>query len=147
MRLYAFEARFHANVQASHESTLEVTCEDRLTPRGDCIVLTSSTHDPRALAEACPEGWEGFLIVVTRFGSFWVKGTCAPKGVGCSFVLRKSSEVKERTLMIGVDKAAKDLPRATVKLGRLWGARALVILASRPTCRGRAAAPAPSRAL
>ncbi|NPA85411.1 MAG: DUF371 domain-containing protein [Crenarchaeota archaeon] len=145
MRAYAFEARFHANVQALHRSTLEVTCEERLTPRGDCVALTSSTHDPSALAEACPDGWEGALVVLTRFGGFWVRGTCAPEGVGCSFVIRKSSSRAPRTLIIGADKSASDIPREVVKKGRLWGARALLILLSRPRSRGPAVWPWPRR--
>jgi len=135
LRAYSFLARFHANVQALHGSTLEITCEDRLTPRGDCVLLTSSEHDPEELVRACPEGWEGTLIVVTRFGSFAVTGTCAPAEVGCSFVVRKSSSAVPRTLIVGANKAAKDAPRELVKKGRLWGAKALVILVSRPRAR------------
>lgn len=138
MRAYAFKAKFHANVQALHATTLEVTCEERLTPRGDCVLLTSSGHDPKKLVEACPRGWEGALVVVTRFGSFWVRGTCAPREVGCSFVIRKSSSEAPRTLMVGADKAAREVPRELVNKGRLWGSEALVILVSRPRSRGPA---------
>ena len=145
--IYSFEAKFHSNVQALHRSTLEVTCEERLTPRGDCVVLTSSTHDPEELARSCPEGWEGNLVVLTRFGAFWVRGTCAPTEVGCSFVIRKGGSRAPRTLMIMADKAARDLPKEIIKKGRLWGAKALVLLLSRPPGRGGGASPEPPRGL
>ncbi len=129
MRLYAFTAKFHANVQAVHEKTLEVTCEERLTPRGDCVVLTHSTHEPSVLERLCIEGSRGYLVIVSRFGSFWLEGTCAPVKVSCSFVIRKSSSRAPRTLMINADKASKDVPREMVRKASLWGSKALVILA------------------
>ena len=122
-------AKFHANVQALHKGTLEITCEERLTPRGDCVVLTHSTHEPKALEETCLEGKRAYLVILTRLGSFWVRGTCAPREVGCSFVIRKSSSKAPRTLMINANKASSDLSRELVYKARLWGLWALVILA------------------
>ena len=34
--------RGHPNVQLLHETTLEATVEDRLTPRGDCIACVGA---------------------------------------------------------------------------------------------------------
>lgn len=128
-KLYSFTAKFHANVQALHGGTLEVTCEERLTPRGDCVVLTHSTHNPKVLEDVCSEGKTAYLVIVTRTGSFWVRGKCAPSEVGCSFVVRKSSSKAPRTLMINADKASVDMPRELVHKARLWGLRAFVTLA------------------
>ncbi len=69
------------------------------------------------------------MIVTTRLGSFWVRGICAPRAIGCSFVVRKSYSATPRTLMVNADKASSDLPRDLVHRARLWGLKAFVVLA------------------
>jgi len=129
-RIYAFMARFHANVQASHDTTLEITCEEVLTPRGDCIILTSSTHDPNALREVCKKGDLGALCVITRYGSFCVRGICTGLGE-CSLVIRKSNKIDSRTFMILSSMSASDIDRGIIRKNRVWGTEALVIVTSR----------------
>ncbi len=124
---YMFTGKFHANVQATHPSTLEITCEDRLTPRGDCILLTSSTHDPRTLSEMCRENKSAVLCIITRFGSVCLRGTCTGR-VSCELVLRKGKVIDERTFMVNVDKASSDVDRNLIKKARLWGSKAIVVL-------------------
>ncbi len=40
--LRAYKGKGHPNIAATHETTLEVVEEARLTPRGDCIVCVSA---------------------------------------------------------------------------------------------------------
>jgi len=43
--------RGHENVKATHRSTLEITTEDFLTPRGDCIICVSADKSLRDLSD------------------------------------------------------------------------------------------------
>ena len=48
---FVFRAWGHENVRATHRSTFEVTKDDYLTPRGDCIVGIRSEAAARDLPE------------------------------------------------------------------------------------------------
>ncbi|MHA1410910.1 MAG: DUF371 domain-containing protein, partial [Candidatus Odinarchaeia archaeon] len=37
-----FKARGHENITATHPTTLEITKDMKLTPRGDCIIAVGS---------------------------------------------------------------------------------------------------------
>lgn len=117
-----FKARGHVNVRATHRSTFEVTVEDYLTPRGDCIIGVSSELSPATLP-----GWlkeviasdDSIVVVILCSG-----GICdSVIGRGSSkmtlsddrrMVFRKSSYVGPETVMVNASKAAGDLRRDLV---------------------------------
>ena len=45
-----YQCRGHPNVQLAHDTTLELTSESRLTPRGDCIACISCRGEGRCLS-------------------------------------------------------------------------------------------------
>ena len=120
---FAFNFKGHPNVRATHRTTLEITREDYLTPRGDCIIGVSSEA---ALADL-PE-WLKNLI---REGSLTILVLCA--GDVCDsivgwgdprlalddptrIIVRRSTHVDGKTLMIRASKSARDLDRRLVAL-------------------------------
>ncbi len=122
----SLEAFGHLNVTATHTSTFEVTKALTLTRRGNCVIAVNATKgleafDPRfkaMLKDDC----------ATIVFKLWVAGrSFTAHGYGCKalilthptdIVCRKSGYVCERTLMIGSDKAASDIPRYIVSLLR-----------------------------
>lgn len=113
----------HHNVSATNRRTFEITREEDLTPRGDCIIgvrasKACSTLDPvvrRALssgerAELTIEAGDFFLSMEAE-GSSLLTLTDP-----ISMVIRRSHFPSPRTLAVGADMAAADLPRGLAKL-------------------------------
>jgi hypothetical protein len=115
-------ARGHRNITARHRSTLEITREPALSKAGDCVVAVGSDKGFPDFTGAFIERIRrnGVRIELTlRVGDLEEKVI----GVGSSrlilthsyeIVVRKSSYVCERTLMICANKAAADLSREFV---------------------------------
>ena len=113
----------HRNIQATHRSTLEITKENQLSKKGDCIIAVSAD---KALADLSPEfrkklrnknakmtmliEAEGIDEVANAFGSRRLI-LAHPTDM----VVRKSSYVCSRTLAIKADKAAWDLSRKLIE--------------------------------
>lgn len=115
--------RGHENVKATHRSTLEITREDFLTPRGDCIICVSADKALSDLSEDFKEALRrgAKLRVVIRAGD--VADELIAQGnpdlkleSPISMVIRKSDYVDGRTLAIRANKAAKDISRELVEL-------------------------------
>jgi hypothetical protein len=115
-------AKGHRNILATHKTTLQITKEDHISKRADCIVAVSSDKSLCDLASDIKTALStnaarirltikaGHMSeVITGFG-------CAALSLSDSddMVVRKSGFVSGRTLMIGADKAARDLDRAFV---------------------------------
>ena len=112
----------HEHVAATHASTFEVTTDDYLTPAGDCILGIEADRAPAAFApgfvEACRDR-EATIEATVRVGerAATVLGRGHP---GLTFaserslVGRTSDHVDDRTVMVGADAAAGDLPRGLV---------------------------------
>ncbi len=118
-----FSARGHENVQSTHRTTFEVTKEEALSKRGDCIVAVEATKAaadlPVEFKEAARK--EGARITVTVEADE-LKETVKARGSPqlqfthqTDLVVRKSSYVCGRTLAIGADKAAIDFSRELVE--------------------------------
>ena len=115
------KARGHPAVKALHRSTFEVTREESLTPRGDCIVgvgadkaLTDLSERFRRLLARGSRlvvvlECEGLVDVVRAWGD--PRLTLASH---TSIVIRRSSYIDDRTLAVRSDKAAADLDRGLV---------------------------------
>lgn len=116
-------AHGHRNIQATHKSTLEITKENQLSKKGDCIIAVSADKDitdlnPKFKGSLRNENAKmtmlieagGIVEVVNAFGSRRLILT-HPTDI----VVRKSSYVCSRTLAIKADKAAWDLSRKLVE--------------------------------
>jgi hypothetical protein len=116
-------ARGHENIHAAHRTTFEITKENTLSKKGDCIIAVSAN---KALADLTTQFKETLrkenakitirinagetAEVVNAFGS--------PKLIlthPTDIVVRKSNFICSRTLAIRADKAACDLQRKLVE--------------------------------
>ena len=117
-----FSARGHENVQSTHKTTFEVTKEEVLSKRGDCILAVKATKAaadlPAEFKEAARKDRARITVTVEAdelketieaFGSAQLQFKHKT-----DLVVRKSSYVCGRTLAIGADKAASDFSRELV---------------------------------
>ncbi len=114
--------RGHPMVRSLHPTTIEVTTEEHLTEKGDCIIGVGASKgcaqlDERLKAALRREGSSVMLRIRAgekRF-EFAAKGD---PGLGLShpheMVIRRSRFVSDRTLAVGAGAAAKDIPRPIV---------------------------------
>jgi len=109
----------HKNILATHKSTFEITKEDELSKRGDCIIAVSAS---KALSDLSPEFREKLHKENAKVTIFIKAGEVAdvvnafgsPQLIlthSTSMVVRKSNYFCSRTLAIQADKAACDLSR------------------------------------
>ena len=112
-------ARGHENVLATHETTLEITKEERLSKEGNCVIAVAADkaindlslefkeslrNDQAKIAVLIDAG--GITETVNAFGDsnlILVHPT--------DIVVRRSSYICKRTLAIRADKSAKGLSR------------------------------------
>lgn len=120
------EIRFrgHPNVLSLHTRTLEITREEHLTLRGDCIIGVSADKACADLADnvrarlQSPDSVVRIEILVAG-QSFSVQGQGDPRlslQNKHDIVVRKTRFVCPRTLAVGSDSASSDLPREMVRL-------------------------------
>jgi hypothetical protein len=115
-------ARGHENVTAAHESTVEVTSDDYLTPAGDCILGVEADRTPADLPEAfvtaCRDPDARIAIRFEAAGhEATIRGCGHPEltfDSDRSFVGRTSTYVDDRTVLVDADTAAADLDRDLV---------------------------------
>ena len=114
----------HKHVLSLHEKTLEITKEENLTPKGDCILGVNSSMACIDIPEKMkikiqnPKSIIKFTINVGEF-SFQIKGQGSEKLTlkhVSDIVLRKSAFTCSRTIAINCDKASSDIPRDLVSL-------------------------------
>ncbi len=116
----------HVNVTARHRTTLEITKEPWLTPRGDCILGVRASMAPADFPEsfrrmACRDDAVIELELRVEGERFVVRGrgsSALTLADDTSMVVRRSSYTCGRTLMIGADAAARDVPRRMVEMLR-----------------------------
>jgi hypothetical protein len=114
--------RGHENVLAEHETTLEVTTDDWLTPAGDCIVGVAADRAPAefdpAFVDACRDAGATVTLTLSAAGhEAVVTGRGDPDltfDSDRSAVVRTSDHVDDRTVLVGADAAAADLDRDLV---------------------------------
>ncbi len=115
----------HENIRATHNNTLEITKEEDVSSRGDCIVGVRSSKACFDLSNPVKARiiHGNALAFEIRVGkdSFRFTGLGSPTlslDDQREIVLRKSDYASERTLAIKCSAAAADLPRILVsKLG------------------------------
>jgi hypothetical protein len=116
-------ARGHENIQATHETTFEITKEPILTKRGDCIIAVSATKGaadlPLEFREAA-RNKDAKITITIEAGELkeMVRARGSPRLLFTNptdLVVRKSNYVCGRTIAIRADKAASDLSRRLIE--------------------------------
>jgi hypothetical protein len=113
----------HANIQATHRTTLEFTREKQLSKKGDCIITVAAN---KAVADLSPKFKANLrrprakLTILIEAGG--IAEQVQAQGSGqlilshpTDAVVRKSEHVCSRTLAVCADKAANDLSRELVE--------------------------------
>ena len=121
---FTLTAKGHANVQATHASTFEITLDSHLSRQGDCIIGVEASHSAQDINNILGEalrhpGSQIHTYLSVGEISEHVQGWGSPKLIlseGTSLVWRTSDFVDARTVAIQCDKAAKDLNRALIAL-------------------------------
>jgi uncharacterized protein len=124
----------HAMVRAMHERTIEITTEERLTPRGDCIVGVGAAKGVAQLSPSMKKALRSDsarvrFTIVTPGGEF---SFAARGSKDLSFespsdmVIRMSDYVCGRTLAIRAESSARGIPRDLV--GTLKSPKAACLL-------------------
>ncbi len=113
----------HRNVTALHRTTIEVTKEEHLSPRGDCIIgvrASASVNDlPLEMKREIRSGkiMEIQIVVEDHRFSFTAYGhSDLSLSHPTDIVIRKSSFISDRTLAIRSSAAAIDVPRNMIRL-------------------------------
>jgi hypothetical protein len=134
---FTFYAHGHRAVLSTHLTTLELTKEDVLSKNGDCIVAVGSSAGLRDLPESMrnalsSQACRARLTLKLDAHRFTIEGR-GSRGLTFShptdIVVRKSSFVSDRTLMVRANRAAADLPRSLVDLLQDPSRKVLVELA------------------
>ena len=108
----------HRNVLATHKKTIEITRDENLTPRGDCIAGVGASHAcadiPDEMKARLRDPQQAVRIIITVGAHrFEVTGR-GHEGLtlthGGDIVIRKSMFTCSRTLAVGCDKASDDIP-------------------------------------
>jgi len=113
----------HEHVAATHDSTLEVTTDDYLTPAGDCILAVEADRAPADFGEqfvaACRRAGARIQTTFTAGGhTDTVVASGSPELLfdsDRSAVWRTSDYVDDRTVAVAADAAASDLDRSLVE--------------------------------
>ena len=116
----------HPMVRSTHPTTIEVTTDDHLTPKGDCIVGVGASSgcaqlDSQVKRLLRTKGSTVTIRVVVGPTTFVVKAEGDP-GLELThpddIVIRRSDFVSDRTLAVHADSASMDISREMVHLLR-----------------------------
>jgi len=109
----------HAMVRGIHQKTMEITTEEHLTPRGDCIIGVGAS---KGLSQLSPQVKRALrsdlararITIVTPGGKYsfaaWGSRELSFESE-TDMVIRRSSFVCGRTLAIRADSSASEIPR------------------------------------
>lgn len=112
----------HKNVRATHRTTLEITKESFLTPRGDCIIGINSNKSANELSfnvkELIKRNSHVYLVLKVYNDVDIVHGFGDPRLTlenKTKLIFRKSNFISDATVMIRADKSAKDIKREIIE--------------------------------
>ncbi len=121
--LEVVRARGHSNISALHRTTIEITRERELTPRGDCVIGVASDKSPLDFSEEfkkCARRDEAIIVIVLEASG--LQDTVLAHGSSklvltssTKIILRKSTYIDPATVAIRASKAAGDLRRDLVE--------------------------------
>ena len=117
MRMTAYG---HPNIQGTHSTTIEVTTEDNLSKRGDCIIGVRASHSLSDIRDLLfpLKGSHVRVVFTVDTERDVVTGFIHPSlkfSDTKALIIRKSSFLCPRTLLIQADKAAMDLNRLLIE--------------------------------
>ena len=120
------QASGHPEIRATHQMTLEITKETRLTKRGDCIIATSASKGCSDLSPEFSKLMRSNETHVTlRIEAGGRSETITGRGDTkltlthpTDLVARKSNYTCNRTIMVQANKSASDLDRGFVRILR-----------------------------
>lgn len=113
----------HANISATHNSTIEITKDDYLTPQGDCIIGVNANKAAGELSQQFKDIIKDdntiiIIVFVTsnNFDYLIARGSkeLNPKS-NRKIIIRRSDYIDESTIAIKSSKAAKDISRKLVE--------------------------------
>ncbi len=115
-------AKGHKNIRSKHKTTLEITRENHLTPRGDCIIAISADKSLLDLSDEFKnklkrENSKMEIIIKSDEIEEKINARGHPDLTfthPTDMVIRKSNFICNRTLAINSDKASRDLNRGLV---------------------------------
>jgi len=118
--------RGHPMVRSTHPTTIEVTTEDHLTPRGDCIVGVGASAGCAQLDAHIKDRLRRksagvTLSIVVGPHRFKFRAEGDPRlelSHPGDIVIRKSDFISDRTIAVHADAAARDIPREMARLLR-----------------------------
>ncbi|MFP3143877.1 MAG: DUF371 domain-containing protein [Caldisphaera sp.] len=118
---FVFKAYGHENVRATHKSTIEITKDNFLTTRGDCIIgiksEVSAKDFPEWLAKDIKNNNKILVVFCTNNHCDSLIGY-GDKSIMLShenkIIFRKSNYIEPATVLIKSNKAAIDLNRKLV---------------------------------
>ena len=116
-------ARGHENILSTNRTTLEITKEEHLSKKGDCIIAVAAD---KAIADLssdfkerlCRENGRLIILIEADGTSETINAIGDPFLIlthPTDIVVRKSRYISDRTLAIQADKAACDLSRRLVE--------------------------------
>ena len=114
----------HPNVQSLHGKTIEITKEEHLTLRGDCIIGVRASKACADLDETlrrrlCSDGSVVEIDVMVGNKSFVINGMGDMRLTlqnPHDIVIRKTNFVCPRTMSVRCDRASSDVPRDMVRM-------------------------------
>ena len=114
----------HPNILSLHPKSIEITKDDHLTPRGDCIIGVKANKACSDLEESVKHRLKSNssmvrIEVIIGDESFLIIGKGDERLTMLNphdIVIRRTNFVCPRTLSVLCDKASSDLPRNMVKM-------------------------------
>jgi len=133
-------ARGHPNVRALHRSTVEITKENYLTERGDCIIAISADKSANDLSSDFKEiaSLNDSLVIIILVVDKLVDMIIAEGSRRLTFsnehslVIRKSNYVDDRTIALKANKAARDINREIIRKLRESKSLLALLIAIKP---------------
>ena len=114
----------HPNIKSTHRSTLEITKEETVTFRGDCIIgvkanKSCAEFDRRIKKLIANDRAKVKIMIYVLDKVFEINAegsSLLTLSDDKEIVVRKSKYISSRTLAINSDKAAVDIPREMVRI-------------------------------
>jgi hypothetical protein len=116
------KAKGHKLIKATHKSTLEITKDNYLTERGDCIIGINSNYSVKDLPEDLKDHLlnEGKIKIIIKVDDL-IDSIIAYGSRNLlltndrSIVVRKSNYIDDRTLAINSNKSAVDIDKKIIE--------------------------------
>ena len=114
----------HPNIRSLHDKTIEITKDEHLTPRGDCIIGVKANKACADLDESFKHRLKSNLSVIkieimVGDESFLISGRGDERLSMLNandIVIRKTNFVCPRTMSVLCDKASSDVPRKLLRI-------------------------------